>query len=155
MPNTQRQENAMYLKIIIVAAIRLTAWGDDQGAMPPAEHPGPWTEMALTPPPAPTFPDRLSYPLFGRLMVSLDPYSGTGPYHFDTLSASPYYARYNDVEVGLRIGVIYPLTGNVMIEFQLPITANPSPEYQEPLESYGPLDGDRHLDASVGLLWSF
>jgi hypothetical protein len=87
--------------------------------------------------------------------MSIDPYSGTGPYHFDNLSTSPYYARYKDVEVGLRIGLIYPLTSHFMLEFQLPFTANPSPEYQEPLQSYGPLDNDRRLDASVGVLWSF
>jgi hypothetical protein len=142
----------MYLVLIIVLSIQLAAWGEDQVDFPRAGHPSPWAEPD---PGAPALLDPLRFPLVGRLQLSLDPYSGTGPYHFDTLSSSPYYARYKDIEVGLRIGILYPLSGHLMLEFQLPYTANPSPTYQEPLESYGPLDNDRHLNASVGLLWTF
>ncbi len=145
----------MKLMIIVILAHALPAWCEEQAVFPPAERPGMewWSSLLDAPPPA--LPDHLSYPVFGRMLMSLDPYSGTGPYHFDSLSSSPYYARYKDVEVGLRIGIIYPLSGHLMLEFQLPFTANPSPAYQAPPEAYGPLSSDHRLDASVGLLWSF
>ncbi len=102
-----------------------------------------------------TLGDGLRFCPFGRFQVSLNPYSGIGPYHFDNLTSSPFYARDKDFAVGLRLGAFYRLTSHLMLEIQLPFTANPSPEYQEPLQYYGPLNAQRHLDASIGLLWSF
>jgi len=92
MPDSTLQDDAMYLRISVILANQLALWCEDEGFLPPPEHPSQWAEAASTVRSA-SLLDRLSYQLFGQWKVLLNPYSGTGPYHFDDLSTSPYYAR--------------------------------------------------------------
>jgi hypothetical protein len=107
----------------------------------------------------PSTPDPRSLPLnyrFGeRLQLGLQPFSGTGPYHFDGLSSTPYYARYRDIEYGFRLGIDLALTDALRFGVQFPYTANPTSLTPDPTGQLPMHAGYGHIDAAIGLEWMF
>jgi hypothetical protein len=90
-----------------------------------------------------------------RLSFDLHPFSGTGPYHFNGLTSNPYYARYKDVEYGIRIGLAIALGESVRVGIQIPYTANPTAMTPDPTGEPSTRSGYGHLDAALGVEWRF
>jgi hypothetical protein len=130
------------------------SWGDDQEFPGFLVHPEP-PPLILPPdgPQAPPMP--LIIPLGAGLVLSWIPFAGSGPFHFENLSASPYYARSQEVEYGIRLGIDLALGDDLHLGLQLPYVYNPAP-----LASPGPgpltlMNDMDHLDLAIGISWSF
>jgi hypothetical protein len=147
----------MARSLCIVLLLGTWSWGDDE--VPPGflVHRDPAPPL-LPPPGSNGLSLPLIIPLGQRLTFSWVPFAGSGPFHFDNLSSSPYYARDQEVEYGLRLGFDLALTEHVRVGLQLPYIYNPAPLATVAPVAPGPLsqlNDPGHLDLAFGLSWSF
>jgi hypothetical protein len=144
----------MARRLCFVLLLASWSWGVDQ------EFPG----ILLHPdPPRPLLPpeDGLAPPLplvipFGqRLTLTWIPFAGSGPFHFENLSASPYYAHVQDVEFGVRLGFDLALDDRLHLGLQLPYIYNPAPLAAPAPGPLTLMNDQRHLDLAIGISWFF
>ncbi len=152
----------MALILCIVLLLGTRSWGDDE--VPPGFLVHPQPPPPLLPPEEPEAPQlRLVIPFGQRLVFSWSPFVGSGPFHFDNVTSSPYYARDQDVEFGVRLGFDIAISNRLHLGVQLPYVYNPSPlasvgAGQLAYAGNGPLsmmNDLNHLDLAIGITWSF
>lgn len=144
----------MARRLCIVLLLVRWSWGDEQAPPGFLVHPEP-TPPILPPEEGSGLPLPLIMALGQRLTLSWIPFAGSGPFHFDQLPASPYYARNQDVEFGIRLGFDLALGDRLHLGLQLPYVYNPAP-----LAAIGPgpltlMNDGGHLDLAIGISWSF
>jgi hypothetical protein len=143
------------LVLILLSSVASWGWSLDAVGDSFLETDSRYAELLAAPdtPGSPGSPFDLG---FGeRLSLGLHPFSGTGPWHFDGLASTPYYARYKDIEYGVRFGLAIALSESVHVGVQIPYTANPTSLTPDSVGQPSLRTGSGHLDAAFGLDWSF